>query len=87
MPSVHVKMGPNGRVVIPVEYRRSLRIDPGEDVVLILESDSVRLMTHRAAVAHAQRLCAPIKRKSAKSLVDEFIAERRADARRELKRR
>jgi AbrB family looped-hinge helix DNA binding protein len=87
MPRVHIKMGPHGRVVIPAEYRRSLAINPGEDVVLILEPDSVRLMTHRAAIARAQTLCAPIRRKRGKSLVDEFLAERRAETRRERAKR
>lgn len=87
MQNIHVKIGQNGRVVIPAEFRRSLGISEGDEMVLILEADGIRLMTLRAAIAHAQRVFAPLKARAGKSAVDELIADRRAEAKREERRR
>lgn len=87
MTSAHTKLGVNGRVVIPVEFRRSLGLSENDDVVLVLEEDSVRLMSVRSAVARVQRLFAPHRKpKRGKSMVDELIAGRRAEAKREQRK-
>lgn len=62
--------------------RRKLHIKPGDSVVVRLEDDSIRVLNPKRALERAQRL---VKEKTAggRSLVDELIAERRAEAKRE----
>lgn len=86
MQSVHVKLGQNGRVVIPAEYRRVLGVKEGEEMVMVLDDQSIRLMTVQASVAHAREVFKKLRGKPGQSVVDEFIAERRAEAKREKAR-
>ena len=75
-------MGSNGRTVIPARIRRALGISDGTDLVLRVVDDEVRITTVEAAVRRAQAL---VRRyvPADRSLVDELIAERRNQARRE----
>ncbi len=78
------RINENGRVVIPAPFRKALGIHAGDEVVLRLEDDELRITTMKHRIARAQRLV----RKYVKpgiSLVDELIAERRAEARKESK--
>ena len=77
-----MRVNENGRVVIPATFRKRLGIRIGDDVVLQLEDDELRIMTLKHNIERAQRLV----RKHVKpgtSLVDELIAERREAARHE----
>jgi AbrB family looped-hinge helix DNA binding protein len=77
------RLNENGRLVIPASFRKALGINPGDEVVLRLEDDELRITTLKHRIARAQRLV----RKHIKpgvSLVDELIAERRKAARKEL---
>lgn len=77
-----VKLGSNGRLVIPAAVRRSLGVVEGDELSLALVDDELRVTTVRAAVRRAQRLMA--QRVAAdRSLTDELIAERRVAAQRE----
>jgi AbrB family looped-hinge helix DNA binding protein len=82
MSRVVTKIGEGGRVVIPAEFRRSLGIETGDQVVLVLEEGSVRMLTPREAVRRAQALVRAYVPKG-RSLSDELIAERRREAERE----
>lgn len=78
------RINENGRVVIPAAFRKALGINPGDELVFCLEDDELRITTIKQRIARAQRMV----RKHVKagvSLVDELLAERRAEARRELK--
>lgn len=82
MSSVRVRIAEGGRIVIPAEYRKALGLRIGDEVVLSLEEDEVHLYTIDAAIRRAQALVrqyVPAER----SLVDELIADRRAEAARE----
>jgi AbrB family looped-hinge helix DNA binding protein len=71
-----MRVNENGRVVIPVAFRNRLGIRAGDEVVLELEDDELRIITLKRNIERAQRLV----RKHVKpgtSLVDELIAERR----------
>lgn len=76
------RVNENGRVVIPASFRKALGINAGDEVVLRIEDDELRITTLKRRLERAQRLV----RKRVKpgiSLVDELIAERREAARNE----
>ena len=79
---VTTRISAGGRIVLPVEFRRSLGAKIGDEVVLQLEDQEVRLFTRRHAIARAQAMVRQYVPES-RSLVDELIAERRAAAARE----
>jgi AbrB family looped-hinge helix DNA binding protein len=76
------RVNENGRVVIPARFRERLGIRAGDEVLLQLEDDELRITTFQRNLDRARRLV----RKHVEpglSLVDELIAERRESARRE----
>jgi antitoxin PrlF len=77
-----LKVNENGRVVIPASFRRALGINPGDEVVLRMEDDELRITTIKRRLERAQRLVRKYV-KPGTSLVDELIAERRREARNE----
>ena len=75
-----MRINENGRVVIPASFRKRLGIRVGDEVVLRIQDDELRITTLKRSIERAQRLV----RKHVKpgtSLVDELIAERREAAR------
>ena len=77
-----MRVNENGRVVIPASFRKRLGIRVGDEVVLQIQDDELRITTLKRNIEHAQRLV----RKHVKpgtSLVDELLAERREAARNE----
>jgi len=82
MPEARLRVNENGRLVIPAEFRKALGINAGDEIVLRMEDDELRITTLKRRIERAQRLV----RKHVKpgtSLVDELIAERREAAKRE----
>jgi AbrB family looped-hinge helix DNA binding protein len=76
------RVNENGRVVIPAALRKALGINIGDEVVLRMEDDELRITTLKRRVERAQRLVRKhVKRGT--SLVDELIAERREASRNE----
>lgn len=77
-----MRVNENGRVVIPASFRKRLGIRAGDEVVLRIEDDELRITTLKRNIERAQRLVRKhVKR--GRSLVDELIAERREAARNE----
>ena len=74
------RVNENGRVVIPAAFRKALGINIGDEVVLRMEDDELRITTLKRRVERAQRLVRKHVKRGA-SLVDELIAERREAAR------
>lgn len=76
------RVNENGRIVIPASFRKALGINPGDEVVLRIEDDELRISTIKRRIERAQRL---LRRhvKPGTSLVDELLAERREAAHRE----
>jgi antitoxin PrlF len=73
-----LRVGEQGRIVIPVEIRRALSIDIGSTLIARVEKDKL-ILEKRDAVL--QRLQSRFKKIPAGvSLADELIAERRAEA-------
>ncbi len=77
-----LRINENGRVVIPAAFRKALGINPGDEVILSLEEDELRITTMKRRIERAQRHVRKYV-KPGVSLVDEFIAERREAAKRE----
>jgi AbrB family looped-hinge helix DNA binding protein len=76
------RVNENGRVVIPAAFRKALGIKIGDEVVLRMEDDELRITTLKRRVERAQRLVRKHVKPGA-SLVDELIAERRKAAQNE----
>jgi len=76
------RVNENGRVVIPASFRKALGIDVGDEVVLRIEDNELRILTLKQRIERAQRLVRQHV-KPGTSLVDELIAERREAAKRE----
>lgn len=73
------KLTDGNRVVIPASIRKSLGLQIGDAVTLILEdSGEVRLLTQAEAVRQAQALVRHHVSKE-RSLVEELLAERREE--------
>lgn len=79
--SMHVRLAGNGRMGLPRVGRDALGIHGGAKVVLTVEGDGLRVVPIRHGAARAQDLCRAHARR--RSSVDDFLAERRADATRE----
>ncbi len=77
-----LRINENGRVVIPAAFRKALGINPGDEVILRLEDDELRISTLRSRLERARRHVRKYV-KPGVSLVDELIAERREAAKRE----
>jgi antitoxin PrlF len=79
---MYVRIGENGRIVIPVKMRRILGVETGDEVILQPEENTVRITTRRQRIEEARR---QIRRyiKPGTNAVDELIAERREAAKHE----
>ena len=73
-------VGPQGRVVIPAAVRRRLQISPGDELSLTIHDDRLVLEPPRTAARRARGMFKHLA--TDVSVVDELIAERRAEARR-----
>jgi AbrB family looped-hinge helix DNA binding protein len=77
-----MRVNENGRVVIPAFYRKALGIKAGDEVILRMEDDELRITTMKRRIERAQRRIRQYV-KPGVSLADELIAERREAAKRE----
>ena len=77
-----MRVNENGRVVIPASFRKALGINAGDEIIVRMEDDELRIMTLKRRLERAQE---SIRRfiKPGRSLVDELIAERREAAKHE----
>lgn len=76
------QLGDRGRLVLPAAIRKRLNLHQGDQLLLSVEPDgSLRMTSARQAVRETRGLYrAPARHRS---LVDELIADRRREARRE----
>ncbi len=77
-----VQVDSAGRVVLPARFRRALGIKAGDPVTIALEDNMLRVRTIRSALEKARALMRKHNPNNV-SLVDELIAERRAEATKE----
>jgi len=81
-PETRMRVNENGRVVIPASYRKALGIKAGDEVILRMEDDELRITTMKRRLERARRRIRQYV-KPGLSLADELIAERREAAKRE----
>jgi AbrB family looped-hinge helix DNA binding protein len=76
------RVNQNGRVVLPASFRKALGIHAGDEIVLRLEDNELRITTLKHRLERARRR---VRRyvKPGRSLVNELIAERRQAAKHE----
>ena len=76
------QIGKGGRLVVPAKLRKTLNIQAGDEIVVRLEDDSLRLIPMQRAVRRAQKVVGRYVPEGV-SLVDELIQARREAARHE----
>jgi len=74
---VPLTVASDGRLLIPLKLREAMLIDEDGRVTARLVDGELRLVSPRAAIRRAQRLAQKYK-KPGESVVDQFLAERRA---------
>lgn len=75
---IKTQISSSGRLVVPAKFRKALKIKAGDELVLRLENDSLRLIPLRQAVNMAQQRVKKFVPEGV-SLVDELIQERREE--------
>jgi AbrB family looped-hinge helix DNA binding protein len=81
----HGKLVSGGRLQIPADMRRALGLNDGDAVTMEVVDGRLHVRPYRAVLAEiqAQFVAALPPGVTGASIVDEFIAERRAEAERE----
>ncbi|HEX7182337.1 MAG TPA: AbrB/MazE/SpoVT family DNA-binding domain-containing protein [Thermoanaerobaculia bacterium] len=74
------RLGEGGRLVIPAEYRKALGIEAGDELVLVLEEDGLRVTTPQEGIRRAKALVRSYIPEG-RRLSDELIEERRKETR------
>jgi bifunctional DNA-binding transcriptional regulator/antitoxin component of YhaV-PrlF toxin-antitoxin module len=82
MSDVSTRIAAGGRIVIPVDFRRELGADIGDEVILRLVEGEVHILTRSQAIRKAQAFVSK-SIPAGRSLVKELLQERRKDAKRE----
>ena len=81
---IPIRLGDRGRLVLPAVVRRQLQLRAGERLLLTVDSGSIHLVPARLQVREARGIYRHLAPK--RSLADELIAERRAEAARDRNR-
>ena len=82
MAATRVRVRANGRFVIPLEYRRSLGIESGGEVLVRLVDGELRIAMTGSTVHRAQHLFRTYVPEGT-PVVEDFLRERRESAREE----
>jgi AbrB family looped-hinge helix DNA binding protein len=77
-----IKLGPDGRVVIPAPFREALGLKESDVLFARLEDGEIHLLTPKAAMRRAQAIVRQFVPEGV-SLVDELFADRRREVERE----
>jgi len=77
-----LRIGENGRIVIPAAVRKTLGVETGDEILLEREQDDFRITTQQRRIDRARRRIRKYI-KPGTPLVDEFLAERRVAAKHE----
>lgn len=77
-----VKMGTNGRMVVPARFREALELVAGDEMILRLVDGELRVSTVEVAIRNAQAVVRSHVPEGV-NLAEELIADRRDAAARE----
>lgn len=78
---VKTKITEGGRIVIPIEYRRALQLETGDEMLVTLNEGEIVIIPRKEALKRAQQIVSHYC--SSPSLADELIVERRIEAQNE----
>jgi AbrB family transcriptional regulator, stage V sporulation protein T len=79
----HAKLIKGGKIVIPVELRREMGFEDGDTLVFEREGGKLVLKTFAQVVHEVQESISKLVKPGSGAVVDELIAERRAEAARD----
>jgi AbrB family transcriptional regulator, stage V sporulation protein T len=79
----HAKLIKGGKIVIPAELRREFGLKDGDTLVFERAGNALVIKTYEQVVREVQATFKAMKSDPNRSMVDELIAERRAEAARE----
>ncbi|HKD85109.1 MAG TPA: AbrB/MazE/SpoVT family DNA-binding domain-containing protein [Terriglobales bacterium] len=77
-----MRVNENGRIVIPAAFRKALGIEVGDEVVLRVQDNELRITTQQQRIQRAQERARKYL-KPGTSLASELLAERREAAKNE----
>jgi bifunctional DNA-binding transcriptional regulator/antitoxin component of YhaV-PrlF toxin-antitoxin module len=75
MAHIKTKLDEDGGIAIPAEYLQASGLQAGDDVILQLEGEELRIFSIRQAIKRAQQLVSRYI-SADQSLADELVAER-----------
>ncbi|MDX3900517.1 MAG: AbrB/MazE/SpoVT family DNA-binding domain-containing protein [Sphingobium sp.] len=81
--SYSAKLIAGGKIVLPAELRRELGFNEGDRLVIEREGDSLVIKSYAQVIREVQAEFRKLVPPGGPSMVDELIAERRAEAARE----
>jgi antitoxin PrlF len=74
-----VRIGEEGRIVLPLDWRKTVHAKPGDEVFIHVSDDGLLISTIQQAIHRFQKLVAQHVPPGI-DLVDELIRERRTEA-------
>ena len=77
---IEVTVSPSGRLSIPADVRKRLGLEKGGKLMLDVDEFGMTLTTFQQRVRKAQALYRELSKGKPPVDIDEFIAEKRADA-------
>ncbi len=80
--AVNARLSKEGRGLIPAEMRQALGLQADEPLRLSVVNGELRIISRREGIRRAQAIVAKYKQPGVR-VVDDFIAEKRAEAERE----
>lgn len=80
MVKVMTRLGEGGSLVIPADYLNALGVHTGDELVLVLEENSLRVLTPKEGIRRAQALVQSYTPEGL-LLSDELTEERRKESR------
>lgn len=77
---IEINVAANGRMILPADVRKRLGLENGGKLVLNEGELGVELTTFRQRIKRAQALYRELPKGKVTTNIDEFLAEKRADA-------
>jgi bifunctional DNA-binding transcriptional regulator/antitoxin component of YhaV-PrlF toxin-antitoxin module len=80
-----IRVDNQGRIAIPAKLRKEAAMEPDVEVLAFFEDGGIVIITREQALAQAQRMARAALGPSQGSVVDDFLAGRRREAKREAR--